>query len=216
MEFKFTKAAVQDQGKPPDWFLKEQVLWARAAFALKPELFSPNQNYDIFNKVFTELGPWDSELHRVAVICEVERVLAGFESSWNHNEGVDMSRRNETTNENAEAGAWQMSYDARHLDPSIQQCLIDNHIRDGAMFQQFIKTDHPFSMEFITRVLRVDVKDYDRIASGPVRKVNGYNGKDERRLTWPTRPRFWSEDESIYPWLSRKSVAEFAELIANA
>jgi len=64
-------------------------------------------------------------------------------------------------------------------------------------------------MEFITLLLRIDVKDFNRINNGPVRKG------PERKETWdnPPRPKLWRAEESIYPWLSRSSVDEFKQLI---
>lgn len=205
MTFLATKVRVFNRGVAPDTFLTEQVEWGRSA---PDEIFAPNTNFDIYNKVFPELGPYIDLIHRKGVLLEVDRVLAGFESSWNWKEGADSSRRSDTTNEDAEAGAWQMSYDARKLDPSLKQCLIDHGINDGITFQQKMKSDHVLAMEFIARVLRIDVKDYDRISSGPVRKG------DERKKTWPDRPRLWGAEQSIYPWLSRASVDEFRKLLS--
>lgn len=203
--FKACKTEVHNRGHTPDAFLDELIAWGRTAPA---EIFAPNQNFDIYNKVNPELGPWESPLHRRSGMLEVLRVLAGFESSWNHKMGVDTSRRSATTKENAEAGAWQMSYDARRLDASLKLCLVNHRITDGLAFQQHMKSDHPLSMEFIARVLRIDVKNYERISSGPVRKG------DERKKTWPGRPKLWKPEESIYPWLSRAAVAEFQGFLA--
>lgn len=202
------QSKVYNRGAPPASFLNEQVAWAHAAFVLMPELFARNNNFDIYNKVFFELGPWVDDLHRVAVMCEVQRVLAGFESSWNHNAGVDSSRRTETTRDNAEAGAFQQSYDARYLDPSLKQFLECHNINDGLVFQQRMKKEPLLSFEFTTRVLRTDVRNYDRIPNGPVRKG------DERRKTWPDRPELWKAEQSIYPWLRRDAVAEYKALLS--
>lgn len=191
---------VFNRGIPPDSFLTEQVEWARTA---PDELFAPNTNYDIYNKVSDELGPWRGLVHRKAVILEVERVLAGFESEWKHNEGVDISRRSDTTNENAEAGAWQVSWNNRRLDPSLKAFLNDAGISDGVTFQHEMKSNHFLSMEFITRLLRIDIKNFNRINNGPVRKGV------ERMDTWPDRRHLWLASESIYPWLSRAAVTEY-------
>ena len=67
-------------------------------------------------------------------------------------------------------------------------------------------------MEFAARLLRIDVKDFNRINNGPVRKVEGYGGLDERRAT-PWRERFWPAKESIYPYLSRAAVEELRVMV---
>lgn len=196
---------VSNRGVLPRAFALEFVAWFKQA---DDSLFAPNQNFDIYSKVREELGPWTSPLHRRAVMMEVGRVLALFESSGNWNEGVDTSRSSTTTSENAEAGAWQVSYDARHLDPSLQALLNDKGITGGLAFQRLSKSDHAFAMEFIVRLLRIDVKDFNRIANGPVRKG------DERKATWPNRPKLWDAKESIYPWLNREAVSEFQQLLS--
>lgn len=195
---------VFNRGRPPVAFLDELVAWAKSA---PGEIFAPNKNLDIYSKVFSELGPWESPLHRKAVMTEVLRVLAMFESSGNWKEGTDSSRRTATTNDNAEAGAWQESWDARRLDTSLSEFLKKNGIADGVTFQQRMKNDHIVAMTFTALLLRIDVKDYDRIANGPVRKG------DERKKTWPDRPKLWTEEESIYPWLRRAAVSEFIPLL---
>lgn len=200
-----TLSHVFNRGRPEPAFLDELVKCIRP---LPDELFAANANFDIYSKVKAELGPWESLLHRKAVMAEVLRVLAMFESSANWRQGVDSSRRTPTTNENAEAGAWQVSWDARRLDPSLADFLKKNGITDGVAFQQRMKTDHQIAVTFAVLLLRIDVKDYNRIANGPVLKG------EERRKTWPHRPRLWSEEESIYPWLRRAAVAEFMGLLS--
>lgn len=205
MTFLATKARVFNRGVPPDSFLTEQVEWGRLA---ADELFAPNNNYDIYNKVFPELGPYPTLEYRKGVLLEVMRVLAMFESSGNWKCGVDSSRRSDTTNENAEAGAWQVSWNNRKLDPSLRTFLSDSGIDDGVEFQQRMKSDHMVAMEFIALLLRIDVKNFERINNGPVRKG------PERKATWPDRPKLWRAEESIYPWLSRAAVDEFKKKLA--
>lgn len=194
---------VFNRGTPKQAFLDEMVKWAKTA---PDEIFGRTPTVgtkDIYNKVFGELGPYHDLLHRKAVMLEVLRVLAGFESSWKWTEGVDSSRRTATTRENAEAGAWQTSYDARRLDPSLEGFLRLRGITDGLEFQQKMKSDHPLAMEFVARLLRVNTRH-----NGPL-----YRG-DERKRTWPDRPKLWAEKESIYPWLNREAVTEFKTLLA--
>lgn len=210
MKFFATKARVFNRGVPSDEFLTELITIGRK---MLDEYFLPNTNYDIYNKVKDELGPWHDLLTRKAVMIEVLRVLGMFESSGNWKTGVDTSRRSETTNENAEAGAWQVSWNNRRLDPALRAFLADRGIDDGVEFQQKMKSDHTLAMEFAAMLLRVDVKDYNRINNGPVRKIEGYDSINERKKTWPDQSKYWRAEESIYPWLSRASVDEIKQLL---
>lgn len=194
------KSKVFNRGVAPASFLAELIAWGKSA---PDEIFAPNAFFDIYSKVKPELGPYESPLHRRAVMLEVMRVLAGFESSWNWKEGVDASKSVGNTPENAEAGAWQTSYDARKTAPFLLEMLQTAGIRDGVAFQREMKRNHPFAMEFVARLMRKNVGH-----NGPL-----YRG-EERKKVWPKRPKLWAEDESIYPWLSRAAVAEFMEAIS--
>lgn len=203
--FKATKAEVHNRGFAPNSFLTEMIEWARTA----PDfLFAPDDKADIYARIENELGPFMDLLHRKAAMIESMRVLALFESGCNWSEGVDSTRRTTTSNENAEAGAWQVSFDARKLDAGLAAFLTAQGISDGLAFQQRMKDHHFLAMDFIARLLRIDIRNYNRIANGPVRKG------DERKKTWPDRPKLWDAKESIYPWLSREAVAEFAGFLA--
>lgn len=194
-----TKARVLNRGVPPDEFLRELLEWGRKAPA---EIFARNLiKGDIYDKVAPELGPWNgSDLARRAAMLEVMRVLAGFESSWDWKEGVDTSRLGADTPENAEAGAWQVSYDARALSPELATLLRNNGIRNGLEFQREMKHNHALAMEFIARLMRFNTKH------------NGPLYKGEERLA--IRKSLRGAENSIYPWLSRASMEEFATLLA--
>lgn len=102
MNFQATKQKVLNRGNPPDGFLAEMVTWgARAA----DDIFAPNANADIYSSVIGVLGPWEGPAHRRAVMLEIMRVLAGFESSWRWEVGVDTSNPNSVTPGTIEAGA---------------------------------------------------------------------------------------------------------------
>lgn len=91
--FAYTLQHVANRGVPPDSFLRELIAWAPGAPA---EIFAPNLNpADIYAAVRLELGPWHGAQHRKAVMCEVLRVLAGFESSWRWNCGRDLNNPSE-------------------------------------------------------------------------------------------------------------------------
>lgn len=197
MKFPVTSSLkVYNRGKAPEHFLREMVVWARSA---PDEIFEVNPLNDIYSKVKPELGPYTSLVHRKAVMLEVMRVLAGFESSWKWNEGVDVSRAGDDTAENSEAGAWQVSYDARKLAPVLQDLITSKGIKNGVEFQKVTKSDHEFTMEFVSRLMRVTT-----FHNGPLYK------KTERNQI---RKSLRGEEHSIYPWLSKKSVAEFESLL---
>src|SRR5260370_31353923 len=78
MNFIATKQHVLNRGIAPDDFLEELVTWGKRS---PDEIFAPNQFSDIYSSVINTLGPWEGIPHRRAVMLEVLRVLAGFESS---------------------------------------------------------------------------------------------------------------------------------------
>src|SRR5438309_4348133 len=82
MAFDATQQPVSNRGVPPDSFLDELVAWGKIA---PDEIFAPNSNKDVYSNVVGVLGPWEDLRHRRAVMLEVMRVLAGFESSWDWN-----------------------------------------------------------------------------------------------------------------------------------
>jgi hypothetical protein len=196
--FEATKAEVLNRGQPPDSFLIDLVDWGRTA---AEDIFAPNSEVDIYSKTKAELGPWDSFFHRRAAMLEVMRVLAGFESSWDWTEGVDTSRLGPDTPENAEAGAWQVSYDARFLAPELKLLLYENKILDGVAFQRAMKFNHMLSMEFVARLMRRITKH-----NGPLYK------ESEREAI---RKSLRGEEHSIYPWLRRDAAAEFMDLMQS-
>jgi hypothetical protein len=196
MDFLETKRRVFNRGAASDSFLTEMVAWAKDA---PDEIFEPNPLNDIYAKVRAQLGPYDNLRHRKAVMLEVMRVLAGFESSWDWKEGVDTSRLGNDTPENSEAGAWQVSYDARFLHQSLRDLLARRGITNGIKFQQSMKFDHALAMEFVARLMRVNTKH-----NGPL-----YKG-DERNAI---RSSLRGAEHSIYPWLSREAVGEFEVLL---
>ena len=192
MTFSAAKAKVFNRGVPPDDFLRELVEWAKTA---ADDIFAPNALADIYSKVKAELGPWMGLRHRKAVMLEVMRVLAGFESSWDWTEGVDTSRLGGDTPENSEAGAWQVSYDARRLAGSLTDLLLGKQITTGIEFQRAMKFNRPLAMEFVARLLRHNTKH-----NGPL-----YKGSERAAIRRSLR----GAEHSIYPWLSRAAVAEF-------
>lgn len=196
MKYLACKSHVANRGVPPDSFLNELIDWAKTA---PDEIFAPNELPDIYGKVKSELGPWKDLIHRKAAMLEVMRVLAGFESSWDWTEGVDTSRLGGDTPENSEAGAWQISYDARQIAAVLRVLLKNKQIVTGVAFQRAIKFDHPFAMEFVARLMRHNTKH-----NGPL-----YKGDERSAIRRSLR----GAEHSIYPWLKREAVAEFESFL---
>jgi hypothetical protein len=187
MQFKFTKTPVKNRGVAPDSFLSEIIEWARTA---PMELFAPNtEPADIYVAVKPILGPWESNEHRRAVMLEVMRVHAGFESSWNWNEGVDKTNQTSMAHrEGEETGIFQVSYDSTWIANSRMKPFAREHeIDTPATFIEKMKCEHKLALEYYARLVRFNVK-----WAGPILR------------------------HEIDGWLSRRSVAEFQELIANA
>lgn len=183
MNFQSTKQAVKNRGVPPDSFLSELVAWGRVA----PEvIFEPNKVFDVYSSVRAVLGPWNGLQHRKAAMLEVMRVLAGFESSWDWNEGRDVTNHTSVTPDTIEAGAWQVSANSLAFGQDLKDLVMDKvGSLDGNAFQSAMKRNHPLAMEYIARLLRHTVRH-----NGPVLR------------------------HEIDPWLRRDAVAEFERLIA--
>jgi hypothetical protein len=199
MKFTAAKQHVFNRGVAPDDFLNQLVAWGKTA----PEAIfadQPGNEKDIYASVTEELGPFGDILHRKACMLEVMRVLAGFESSWNWNEGIAASRESEDTPENSEAGAWQVSADSVRLGQDLKD-LVNREVGtlNGVAFQRAMKAKHPLAMEYIARLMR-----HTRKQNGPLYKAN------ERSIF---KPALQGKEQSIYPWLRRDAVAEFQSLI---
>jgi hypothetical protein len=153
---------VLDRGRPPVAFLNELVDWGVSAPA---EIFARNNRTDIYSVVGAELGPWANDLERRAAMLEVLRVLAGFESSWKWNAGVDTTNPHSNTACTEEAGILQCSGDSMNFDRSLKQLLSTVSGRtDCDTFRRTTKADHKFALEYCARLLRFTVAHH-----GPVR-----------------------------------------------
>lgn len=197
--FQATKQKVLNRGIPPDSFLLELVDWGRTAPA---EIFAPNPNpADIYAEIKGTLGPWRDLAHRRAAMLEVMRVLAGFESSWDWNEGIDTTRVSRDTAENSEAGAWQVSADSLAFGSDLRELLLRHiparEVGSGLAFQRHMKLNHILAMEYVARLMRHTAKH------------NGPLYKDRHKF----KPALRGEEHSIYPWLRQDAVAEFERLL---
>jgi hypothetical protein len=182
MAFNATKHKVANRGTPPDNFLNELVAWGRTA---PDEIFAPNPYADVYSNVVGVLGPWQSLRHRRAVMLEVMRVLAGFESSWDWNAGVDTTNPTLTAPDTIEAGAWQVSANSMPFGQELKELVLNKvGSLDGDDFQKAMKQDHQLAMEYVARLLRRTVNHH-----GPVKS------------------------HEIDSWLRRDAVVEFQALL---
>jgi hypothetical protein len=184
MNYTAAKQHVANRGVPPTGFLDQLVTWARNA---PDEIFEPNHFSDIYSSVRNTLGPWEGIPHRRAAMLEVMRVLAGFESSWDWNEGRDTSNPDSDTPETIEAGAWQVSANSTNFGQELKD-LVRSKVGtlDGNAFQRAMKQNHPLAMEYVARLLRRTTRHH-----GPVR------------------------EHLIDAWLRRDAVAEFQALVGS-
>ena len=182
MKYIRTKQHVFNRGVPPDSFLDELIAWGKQA---PDEIFATNTFSDIYSSVKNTLGPWRDIKHRRAVMLEVMRVLAGFESSWNWNEDVDTHNPTSVTPETMESGAWQVSANSMNFGQELKD-LVRAQVGtlDATAFRKAMKENHPLAMEYVARLLRRTVTHH-----GPVLR------------------------HEIDPWLRRDAVEEFAGLL---
>jgi hypothetical protein len=177
------KSRVANRGIAPDAFLSSLVEWGRVA---PDDIFERNDGRDIYSLVSGRLGPFTSLDHRKAVMLEVLRVLAGFESSWRWNEGKDLSNPAEDTVEEESAGIFQISADSINLHSSLKKLASDWGVaKKPASFRALMMSDKHFAFEYTARLLRVNLRH-----NGPVKRGE------------------------ILPWLNRKAVSAFEELLA--
>jgi len=187
MTFTATKAKVKNRGVPPDSFLTQLVEWGRSA---PDEIFAPNPNpVDIYALVKPILGPWKNLLHRRAALLEVMRVHAGFESSWNWKEGVDVTNQTSMSHaEGQETGIFQVSFDSTYLGNGAMKPFTVEHgiSRVGSFISRMKQTPHDLVMEYYARLVRVSIQ-----WAGPLKR------------------------HEVDPWLSKAAVSEFQDLLTQ-
>jgi peptidoglycan L-alanyl-D-glutamate endopeptidase CwlK len=119
------KSSVLNRGVPSDEFLTELIAWGRSA---PDAIFAKNDRYDIYSSVKKQLGPYKSIAYRRAVMLEVMRVLAGFESSWKWNEGRDTTIRIRTARHHrSRRMAGQRGLDGLGRGPDCLGGQVDRH-----------------------------------------------------------------------------------------
>lgn len=139
--------------RPPIEFLEQLI---DTLNALPDEVFAENKLHDIYAVMKGALGPYTSLLHRKAVMCEVLRVQAGFESDWRWDAGVDSSNaRSQAHIESEETGAFQVSFDSiGNGKPELLDFARQHGIDKPETFITKMKTDHKLAIEYCARLLR--------------------------------------------------------------
>jgi hypothetical protein len=155
--------AVSDQHRnPPNSFLDQLI---DAINPLPDEVFAENDRHDIYSVMLGSLGFYTGLLHRKAVMCEVLRVQAGFESDWNWNAGVDITNDFSVHHkEGEETGAFQVSWDSMQFDISLRECM--DRVAGGHDVPTFIdkmKSNHALAVEYCARLLRFNTTWYGTI-----------------------------------------------------
>lgn len=144
--------------RPPTTFLDELVDWGLLA---PDELFLPNTAFDAYSALAPQLGPYRPGAHRKAVMLEVLRCLAGLETMWDWNHGVDTNKSEENTPNTEEAGAFQCSassmVNGTSLKDYVQATL---GATDDQTFIRGTKANHPFAIEYCVRLLRITIKHH--------------------------------------------------------
>ena len=157
-------------GRPPIAFLQQLV---ETLDGLPDDVFAENELHDIYAVMKGVLGPYTSLKHRKAVMCEVLRVQAGFESDWRWDAGVDSgNHRSRTHIESEETGAFQVSFDSIGTRQSALLGFAKQHGIDTAeTFITKMKTDHGLAVEYCARLLRIStswcgtIKDPTKVIS---------------------------------------------------
>ncbi len=161
---------------------------------LPDEVFKPNPYYDIYSVMNGVLGPYEDLTHRKAVMCEVLRVVAAFESDWNWNAGVDKHKPAEKFHpESEETGAFQVSWDSVYTtendkNETLRACAAAGGATDAASFIRVMKANHKLAVEYCARLFRFSV---------------GWCGTVKDR-------------NMVVSHVSRKAVAEFRSFLAPA
>lgn len=188
--FKACKKVIHNRGAPPDWFLAELMSFGRGA---PDSLFEKNGAYDIYSSVVGELGPFNRGIkHRRAVGMDALLVLAAWESSFSHREGIDVANSSSATSKcREEAGIFQTSANSMDLGGDLKELFLKScsGYNEANSCRRFILcskdgpkgnvANHPFSFSYTFLLLRKTVRHH-----GPVLR------------------------KAINPWLSRACVAE--------
>jgi N-acetylmuramoyl-L-alanine amidase len=194
---------VHNRGTAPALFLDTLVSTIRN---LPDEVFSDEYRSKTEPDVFAFLTPefrnlidpaFDPFLRRRAIMCEVLRVLGGFESSWNWTEGRDTANADSDTWPEFEAGIFQCSANSMNFHPSLKECFdlhfgwpgrasVGSAVDVARRFVSYTKSSPAFAIEYCARLLRFTVRHH-----GPLLR------------------------REIVPWLRADCVQAFFELLTQ-
>lgn len=186
---KIANEKVYNRGTAPQEFLDELVRVLRQA---PIEIFSTTygslKEPDVFEFLADNI-PWVpspvsrmTDPERRALMCELLRVLGGFESSWDWTKGRDTTNPESFTPCTSEAGLWQCSGDSMNFDGSLVDCFME-HYKDQSWreflgnqgrdercedFQNLTKESSPFAIEYVCRLLRFTVRHHGPLKRGEV------------------------------------------------
>ena len=119
-------------------------------------------------------------------MLEVLRCLAGLETMWDWNHGVDAGKKVAKTSHNEEAGAFQVSADSMGNGQSLKDyAQATLGATDDATFISGMKSNHAFAIEYTVRLLRITINHH-----GP-----------------------FVRSRSIYGQLNRAAVKEFRDYL---
>lgn len=193
-DFRSVRQELYNIGRPSEVFLEILVAWGRD---MPRALFVRNSEYDIYSHVKSRLGPWRGNLHRRAVMLEVLRVLAGFESRWNWSYGQGCSCSVGVTDCAQKAGIFQCSAESMTADQSLRNLLrATTGSDDCRSFQTASKRNRTFALNYCAQLLRFTVDHHE--------SIRGSDTQSQR-----------SNSDKIIEFLSKDSVDEFIELIKN-
>jgi hypothetical protein len=158
---------VYNRGEPPQDFLDAIIAWAENPEAAAPLTAAPNSEPDDVLGMI-EASPRAAEImgdgspaRRLAVLLEVMRVHAGYESSWNWTEGVDTTNPQSVANpECEETGVFQVSYNSKDLDGSgsLADYLASHGLPDAGSFIGAMKGSAPLAIDYYARLVRISYR----------------------------------------------------------
>jgi len=191
---------VHNRGIPPVSFIETLVYAMRT---LPDEIFGTDYRSRTEDDIYSwlhkqgEVSQVASYGRRRAIMCEVLRVLGGFESSWDWKAGRDVTNASSNRPETTEAGIFQCSANSVNFDASLIACFswyayvyempawVDMK-KSGFNFQWMSKNVFGYAIDHCVRLLRFTIRHHGPILRG-----------------------------EILPWISLDGIREFEALLSN-
>jgi N-acetylmuramoyl-L-alanine amidase len=199
-EYPAVFSKVYNRGIPPVSFIETLVYAMRK---LPDEIFGTDYRSRTEDDIYSwlhkqgEVSQVASYGRRRAIMCEVLRVLGGFESSWDWKAGRDVTNASSNRPETTEAGIFQCSANSVNFDASLIACFswyayvyempawVDMK-KSGFNFQWMSKNVPGYAIEHCVRLLRFTIRHHGPILRG-----------------------------EILPWISLDGIREFESLLSN-